>query len=507
VTLLNSSRARRIFGGWSANVVQLLLALTQQIVLIPLFLKYWSSDTLSAWLTIYAAGNLVLAADAGLHAWSLNRFLAFKSRNDCDRRTNRYYGAVFQLFVCFTIVLAVALLAICALFTPSRVLGFPVEQHFDIAFVIMMLGSVLTLPSNLPSALYRARGLYGRIVGVQAVGTAIGQIGQIVGLVATGSLLVVVVAFVAGPIATTVFMLFLDARRQFPFIGRLRRRISWRWTVGQFRGAFPFAVMNFAEVGLAYLSVLLIGIFVSDRIAIAQWGLTRTIANLLRGLCYNMTLPLAAELGHDHAIGARDSLQRLYVRGSTILVLFASATTSGLLAFWPDFFAIWTHGAIPYDAMLTITLLLGTCIAAPAILALSYANYSNRGTLLLWTKSTQLAIFLVLSIVLIPRLGPLGAAIALVSSDVIAQSAILSFVIVRETLRHPLRYALSLLGTMVAIVLAGATLGVVIRDLVPGTGVVHFVVECTLWLVVAAAVASPLAHRRLRERLIAALPG
>ena len=507
MTLLSSSRTRRIFGGWSANGVQLLLALTQQIVLIPLFLKYWSSDTLSAWLTIYAAGNLVLAADAGLHAWSLNRFLAFKSRNDCDRRTSRYYGAVFQLFVCFTIVLAVALLAICALFAPSRVLGFAAEQHFDIAFVIMMLGSVFTLPSNLPSALYRARGLYGRIARLQAVGIAIGQIGQVAGLVATGSLLIVVVAFIAGPIAVTIFVLFVDTPRQFPFIRRFRGRISWRWTIGQFLGAFPFSVMNLAEVGLAYLSVLLIGIFVSDRIAIAQWGLTRTIANLVRGVCFQMTLPLAAELGHDHAIGARDSLQRLYVRGSTILVLFASTTTSGLLAFWPDFFAIWTHGAIPYDATLTITVLLGTCVTAPAILALSYANYSNRGTLLLWTKSTQLAIFLILSILLIPRLGPLGAAIALVSSDVIAQSGILSFIIVRETLRHPGRYALFLAAMMVTIVLSGAALGVAMRDFAPGRGVVHFVIECTLWLIVVAAVASPLAHRGLRERLIAALPG
>ena len=66
MTLFASSRARRIFGGWSANIVQVLLALTQQIVLIPLFLKFWTSDTLSAWLTIFAAGNLVLAADAGL---------------------------------------------------------------------------------------------------------------------------------------------------------------------------------------------------------------------------------------------------------------------------------------------------------------------------------------------------------------------------------------------------------------------------------------------------------
>ena len=121
MTLLTSSRARRIFGGWSANAIQLLLALTQQIVLIPLFLKYWTGDTLSAWLTIFAAGNLVLAADAGLHGWSLNRFLAFKSRNDCDRRTSRYYGAALQLFVWLTALLSrCCLLAISPWSRPSQ---------------------------------------------------------------------------------------------------------------------------------------------------------------------------------------------------------------------------------------------------------------------------------------------------------------------------------------------------------------------------------------------------
>jgi O-antigen/teichoic acid export membrane protein len=506
VTLLTSSRARRIFGGWSANVVQVLLSLTQQIVLIPLFLKFWTGETLSAWLTIFAAGSLVLAADGGLHAWSLNRFLSFKSRTDCDRRTGRYYGAVFQLFVWFTALFAIVLLAVFGLAAPSKVLGFSAEPGFDVAFTIMVLGSVLTLPVNLASSLYRARGLYGRIVRVQALGTAVGQLGQIVGVVATGSLLAVVIAYVAGQIVTSIYILLVDARRQFPLIANARRRISWRWTVGQFVGAFPFAVMNFAEVGLTYISVLLIGVFVSDRIAIAQWGLTRTIAGLLRGLGVQMTLPLAAELGHDHAIGARDSLQRLYARGSIILVSFVSLTTSGALVFWPDFFEIWTRGAVPFDATLAITLLLGMCIGAPAILALSYANYSNRGPLLLWTKSLQLAIFLVLSIILIPRLGPLGAAIALVSSDIIAQFGVLFVIVVGETLKHPLRHTLFLIATMVIIVSAGAAVGTAIRYLLPGTGIVHFLSECTLWLVAVALLSCPLASKSLRHKLVEAIP-
>jgi O-antigen/teichoic acid export membrane protein len=114
--------------------------------------------------------------------------------------------------------------------------------------------------------------------------------------------------------------------------------------------------------------------------------------------------------------------------------------------------------------------------------------------------------FLVLSIVLIPRLGPLGAAIALVSSDVIAQSGLLSFVILREIMHHPLRYALFLLITTAAIVSTGAALGEAIKHFVPGTGFPHFVVEGGLWLLFVAVLASPLARRQLRERLIAALP-
>ena len=42
---------------------------------------------LAAWLAIYAAGNLVLIADAGLQFRAINRFLGFKSSVDCDGRT------------------------------------------------------------------------------------------------------------------------------------------------------------------------------------------------------------------------------------------------------------------------------------------------------------------------------------------------------------------------------------------------------------------------------------
>jgi O-antigen/teichoic acid export membrane protein len=448
---------------------------------------------------------LALTLDAGLHGWSLNRFLQFKALADCARRTNRFYGAMLRLYVGYSAVLFLTMLTAFAVIAPSRLFGFSSEGAFDPPFAIMTLGMVVMIPSNLVSALYRARGLYARIGSLQALGLAIGQAGQVVGIVTTGSLLVVTAAFVAGQLAVALFLVVIDVRRQFPFLGRLRGGISPRWALAQLVGALPFSVANFVELGLSYLSVLLIGFFVSDRIAIAQWSLTRTIVNLLRQVSYQASLPLAAELGHDHAIGARDSLQRLYVRGSVILVLVAAAATSGALAFWPDFFAIWTHGAIPYDATLSVTLLIGTCVATPALLAMSYANYSNRGPLLLRAKSAQLVLFVVLALLLIPRFGPLGAAIAMIASELIAQSAFLAVVIVGETLDRPVRYALMLAAVMASIVAAGAALGEAIDSLAPGDGLVHFVAECAIWLAAIAILSAPLLHAQLRERVLAAL--
>ena len=54
--------------------------------------------------------------------------------------------------------------------------------------------------------------------------------------------------------------------------------------------------------------------------------------------------------------------------------------------------------------MLANTVLVGSAVAAPAILALSQRQYSNQGDLLVRSKGLQFAVFLILSLVLIPPL-------------------------------------------------------------------------------------------------------
>jgi O-antigen/teichoic acid export membrane protein len=240
--------------------------------------------------------------------------------------------------------------------------------------------------------------------------------------------------------------------------------------------------------------------------AVVQWGLTRVVAGLVRALCVQGTLPVAAELGQDYAEGQQDKLQELYAKGSIVLSFAASAVVSGLLAFWPDFFALWTHGAIAYDPSLVLTLLIGTDVVAPSILASSYANYSDRGRLLASTKSVQLVLFLLLSVVLIPPFGLLGVASAIVFSDVVIQLGWLTGTIVWQTLRHPIKHVACLAVVIIFVTLAGWAMGTAIRGVMPGQGLSRFVDECALWLLVAAMVVSLFSNGAIRARLAAFIP-
>ena len=318
----------------------------------------------------------------------------------------------------------------------------------------------------------------------------------------------IVVAFVTPQVLAAAYLASLDVRRLFPFVTRARlpARQSWHWIAGQFRRAFPFAVAGSTEVALQNLPVLLVSAIVVDRVAVAQWGLTRVVAGLVRGLCTQATLPLAAELGHDRAIGAKEPLRRLYARGSVLVTLLASLVVSGLLAFWQDFFALWTHGAIPFDLPLTLTLLIGAEIVAPTILALGYAYYSDRGDLLARTKGLQLVAFVVLSLVLTPWMGPLGTAIALVATDLVVQFGLLASIIIWDTLERPLRHVVFLAALMIVVTVLGWGLGVAIQSVLPLEGLKRFIAECAIWLVVVALAASPLANARLRNELAGLIP-
>ncbi|OSI69472.1 hypothetical protein [Bradyrhizobium canariense] len=79
-----AGRRGRLIHGWSANLVQMLLGLSQQLLLFPAFLHFWFGKTSPAWLAIYAAGSLVACPKMPACRCAINRLLGFRSCG-CER--------------------------------------------------------------------------------------------------------------------------------------------------------------------------------------------------------------------------------------------------------------------------------------------------------------------------------------------------------------------------------------------------------------------------------------
>jgi hypothetical protein len=108
--------------------------------------------------------------------------------------------------------------------------------------------------------------------------------------------------------------------------------------------------------------------------------------------------------------------------------------------------------------------------------------------------------------ILIPPMGPLGAAAAVVTGDLLIQFGLLGIIVMRQTLERPFLHLAALAVLMACVTFGGWTLGAIIRASVPGTGPIRFITECALWLAVVVLAASPLASDRIRSRLIAGIP-
>ncbi len=118
----------------------MILGVTQQVALVPVFLHFWSGEVLAAWLVIYAAGNLVRSPTLACSFARSTGFLVSKSSVDCDGRTARFYAAMLRIYQGLAGALVILLLVGTQFLSPSAVLGFQAIANFDAAFVVMTAG-------------------------------------------------------------------------------------------------------------------------------------------------------------------------------------------------------------------------------------------------------------------------------------------------------------------------------------------------------------------------------
>lgn len=184
---------------------------------------------------------------------------------------------------------------------------------------------------------------------------------------------------------------------------RGERRVFWRFTG-------PRSVASIAQVAIQRIDIVLLGILAGPAPAALYTAATRFLAfGQLGGQALNQAIE--SKVASLLAIGDSDGVRAVYRVATVWLVLLTWPVYLTFIGWAPELLAVFGPGyadAAGVIVVLSLAMLLGTAVGAVDTMLVM----AGRGTWTMFNASAALVVNVALNLVLIPRFGIMGAAVA-----------------------------------------------------------------------------------------------
>jgi O-antigen/teichoic acid export membrane protein len=331
----------RVVQGTGAGVVAYGLGIVSNLLLLPLYLRFWSVAVYGEWMALYSVVSYLANLDFGVTSAAVNAATIAYARGDWQT-FKRVQGTAWTACLVIAALGGVVVTALALFhFRMNQWLGLTMIGRRDARLVFC--GLAFSLLANIPGrqliVVYIAIGEFAKY---QWLFNAFALLSCIVTAVALSlgagpvSLAAIVAATTLTTIGFTAWVLHLRSSHLIPHI----RDADWRT-------ARALAAPT-GQTGLAMLATALTlqgPVVVLSRAlggsAVALFTTTRTVTNVVRGTVMLLRLPLRPELAAASAQSSKDALRRLFrlaVGFDTIIAISLSAVLwSGgiwLIQFW-----------------------------------------------------------------------------------------------------------------------------------------------------------------------------
>lgn len=417
------STAARLISGSVASWAQIGVTMISQLVLVPIYLSYWSVKTYGVWLALQGIMSALSMLDQGHQNYMGYEFLRF-GRNDMLTLCKSFWSAMV-----IGLLISLSQIALMAIFFFTGILTWllgetgtsDTELINAAGFALILLGVSWLIVMTIPGIIVRVLapfGHYPRMAWWGFMYAIISAGAPLVAVVLGGDLLMASVAFTAGSLFYAV-LLVID-------MSKLLRREKIRFIKPSLALGYSNFVKSLPILGKSLFEnvrqqgVRLVLAPLAGPIGLAAFSTMRTGANVaLQGLntIINPLLPDLIRFLHD-----RDQ-PRSEAAFSTIWIVVVAFMAPGVVilqTFIEPFYVFWTQGKITFDPLLFAILSLGVLVYAvvqPAM-AVVIGNNLTRTQLVLASVSA-LIVFAVL-IISVPLIGILGAGIALLIAELVA---------------------------------------------------------------------------------------
>lgn len=368
---------RRVLKAANAIFFAHLIVRLGALLLVPLYLKYWSPDFYGEYLVLFAAVSYFASLDIGMQQAAINRLTQAHARGDAAE-----YRSVLHTATAFYLLLAT--LATCLVASIAHLLpichwvGLRLTKPATAQIVLVLLAaySVWSLPMRLVTAIYQT-------MGNMAHSQWIANAHQILvvllcaAVVFFGGGMVTVAAVQLLTVLLVVGFVLCELRYRFPTFlpGIAQARLTVLKEL-----AHPSVLFAMLLVGnlIAYQgSTLLISASVGS-IAVVVLSLSKAIIDVIRQALYSITLALCPEFARMEALGQWENLRRAHrvvmaATGAITLSLSAGAWYEG-----SQIITLWTHGRVEPDTMLLRLFLVLLSLQTPWAASSTIATATNR---------------------------------------------------------------------------------------------------------------------------------
>lgn len=409
---------RNICSNWAGYIVTALIGFT----LSPFIVHSLGTTGYGLWTLVLSLTGYFGLLDLGIRS-SVGRFVArYVALNDYEK-TNRIVSTAFGILLTGGLLALVASCVVAAFFFKS----FHVEQQFQSVGRIALLITGFTMACALPMGVFSSV-----LVALERFDILSGV--TIIGELMRAALIVVFLKSGYGLITVALIALFISvaeytamaafAKRQFPSL-RLGIGLIDR---GTFRELFGFGIYRFvwivANQLIFYSDSVVIGIFLSTG-SITYYAIAGSLINYGRNVVSLVTdtfYPAATRLDAKQDLAG---LRELLILGTRISLLVSLPLCLGFVFLGKQFIVLWVGKeysvSAVYLAVLTIPQFTGMSQYMSALVLAGMAKHK----ILAYMVLAEGLVNLVLSIILIKKMGLVGVAWGTVIPDVALTAIIL----------------------------------------------------------------------------------
>jgi O-antigen/teichoic acid export membrane protein len=417
--------------GTGAGVVAYGLGIASNLILLPLYLRFWSVAVYGEWMALYSAVNYLGNLDFGVTTAGVNAATMAYARDDWPA-FKRIQGTAWAASLGIA-GLGIALIALPSLFffRVGRWLNLTAlaPRQARLVFCYLAISLLANIPGRQLITIYIAIGEFAKYQWLYNA-FALASFIAAAAVLSAGAGPVLVAIVTAGVSLFTIVLAAWLLRQRDPRLVPHVRAADWKTARALAAPTGQFGLSLLATVLTLQAPVILLSRALGGP-TVALFTTTRTVANVIRGTVALLRAPLSPEFAAVSATRSRDELGRLFRFAVSIdaivgLSLFAVLWSGGcwLIRFW-------SRGRIGVEPAFLHLMLISVLLEGFLLFLGSTGWATNRVKALSLGQLSTAVASLILAVALVGSYGPSAVPIGAIAPLLLVMAP----VVVRDACR------------------------------------------------------------------------